>query len=435
MQNVSSNPLPPQASGLAGSLGLPLDLQDDLFQAINETGLYELYADTVGQSAGPGIPELASPTGMLRREPPQNFAIDSVPPNSQPVVKQEGQQEVDGPNLSHGRVKSLAPPFQAGDMKFQAASINAAAAQAASQAAQVVAEARGKLSEATESSREVDNTDSPVVEPRSRKRRGSRSADAETPRAGHKGLRHFSLKVCEKVKEKGVTNYNEVADELVEDFRKAGAEGTETGSPGHYDEKNIRRRVYDALNVLMAMDIIQKEKKNITWKGFPRQSDEELSKLRTRKRELASQIQQKNSYLQELVEQHSSLRMLMDRNKSNPVDEKVHGILHLPFVLIQTERDATVEVFISDDMQNVQMDFGRSPFQIHDDGYLLKQMTANNNALWRQSATGNTQIVNQNLPSNRARSNGAQNTMGPPARPYDAQTNLVEIQDIPSSSA
>lgn len=37
-----------------------------------------------------------------------------------------------------------------------------------------------------------------------------------------------------------------------------------------YDEKNIRRRVYDALNVLMAMDIISKDKKEIKWKGLPR---------------------------------------------------------------------------------------------------------------------------------------------------------------------
>ena len=43
------------------------------------------------------------------------------------------------------------------------------------------------------------------------------------------------------------------------------------GSPGiaAYDEKNIRRRVYDALNVLMAMDIIIKDKKEISWQGLP----------------------------------------------------------------------------------------------------------------------------------------------------------------------
>ena len=33
-----------------------------------------------------------------------------------------------------------------------------------------------------------------------------------------KGLRHFSMKVCEKVQKKGTTSYNEVADELVAEF-------------------------------------------------------------------------------------------------------------------------------------------------------------------------------------------------------------------------
>ena len=35
------------------------------------------------------------------------------------------------------------------------------------------------------------------------------------------------------------------------------------------DHKNIRRRVYDALNVLRAMRIISKQKKEITWVGLP----------------------------------------------------------------------------------------------------------------------------------------------------------------------
>jgi transcription factor Dp-1 len=34
----------------------------------------------------------------------------------------------------------------------------------------------------------------------------------------NKGLRHFSRRVCQKVEEKLVTNYNEVADELVLEF-------------------------------------------------------------------------------------------------------------------------------------------------------------------------------------------------------------------------
>ena len=47
----------------------------------------------------------------------------------------------------------------------------------------------------------------------------------------------------------------QVADELVKEFK---LDPTIT-----FDEKNIRRRIYDALNVLMAMDIITRDKKNI----------------------------------------------------------------------------------------------------------------------------------------------------------------------------
>ena len=77
----------------------------------------------------------------------------------------------------------------------------------------------------------------------------------KTPTVPEKGtgLRHFSMRVCKKVEEKGHTTHNEVADELVHEIMQ---EKLKNGSiEGNYDEKNIRRRVYDAINVLMAMDI------------------------------------------------------------------------------------------------------------------------------------------------------------------------------------
>lgn len=49
---------------------------------------------------------------------------------------------------------------------------------------------------------------------------------------------------------------------------------------GDTEEKNIRRRVYDALNVLMAMGIITKDKKVIRWKGLPANSNDELESLK-----------------------------------------------------------------------------------------------------------------------------------------------------------
>jgi hypothetical protein len=46
------------------------------------------------------------------------------------------------------------------------------------------------------------------------------------------------------------------------------------------DDKNIRRRVYDAFNVLLAVGIIAKQgKKDIVWKGFPTQQPTNLADL------------------------------------------------------------------------------------------------------------------------------------------------------------
>jgi hypothetical protein len=73
------------------------------------------------------------------------------------------------------------------------------------------------------------------------------------------------MSVCNKIESKKRTTYNEVADELVEELQNAPGE-----SAG--DDKNIRRRVYDAFNVLLAVGIITKEgKKEILWRGFPNQ--------------------------------------------------------------------------------------------------------------------------------------------------------------------
>lgn len=45
------------------------------------------------------------------------------------------------------------------------------------------------------------------------------------------------------------------------------------------EEKNIRRRVYDALNVLIAMKIIHKDGKSIRWTGMPATVKEQCRKL------------------------------------------------------------------------------------------------------------------------------------------------------------
>ncbi|XP_077221671.1 transcription factor-like protein DPB isoform X2 [Tasmannia lanceolata] len=205
-----------------------------------------------------------------------------------------------------------------------------------------------------------------------KKKRAARAVGGDK---GGRGLRQFSMKVCEKVESKGRTTYNEVADELVAEFADP---SSNLASPDQqqYDEKNIRRRVYDALNVLMAMDIISKDKKEIQWRGLPHTSLNNIHELKSEHIGLRNRIEKKAAYLQELEEQFVGLQNLIQRNEQlYRSGNAPSGGVALPFILVQTRPHATVEVEISEDMQLVHFDFNSTPFELHDDAYVLKAMS------------------------------------------------------------
>jgi hypothetical protein len=132
-----------------------------------------------------------------------------------------------------------------------------------------------------------------------------------------KGLRHFSIKVCQKVEEKKCTTYNEVADALVKEYiegQMAADELVAQVGAKKYDEKNIRRRVYDALNVLMAMDIISKEKKEITWRGLPSNATMDFDVLERQRQQIGATIARKKRHLQDKVRQLVAFKQLLERN-------------------------------------------------------------------------------------------------------------------------
>ncbi|KAG0218829.1 Transcription factor Dp-2 [Mortierella sp. NVP41] len=79
-----------------------------------------------------------------------------------------------------------------------------------------------------------------------------------------KGLRIYAQCVRRRVEAKGSTSYNELVHELF--GGKAGENVDDLPEvPG---QENIRRRVYDALNVLEALDIISFDNKDIRWVGL-----------------------------------------------------------------------------------------------------------------------------------------------------------------------
>ena len=78
-----------------------------------------------------------------------------------------------------------------------------------------------------------------------------------------RGLRALSLRVRDLVYEKQITTYKEVSEELIADIYAS--EGLDETT----EDKNIKRRVYDALNVLLSSGVIAKVGKEVTWAGYP----------------------------------------------------------------------------------------------------------------------------------------------------------------------
>ncbi|XP_032591475.1 transcription factor Dp isoform X2 [Drosophila grimshawi] len=190
------------------------------------------------------------------------------------------------------------------------------------------------------------------------------------PDKAGKGLRHFSMKVCEKVQEKGKTTYNEVADDLVSEEVK------NNSYDNNCDQKNIRRRVYDALNVLMAINVISKDKKEIRWIGLPANSAEQFLALELENNLRRERIKQKNEMLREMVMQHVAFKGLVERNKraeNQGVVPSPNSSIQLPFIIVNTHKSTRINCSVTNDKSEYIFKFDNT-FEMHDDIEVLKRM-------------------------------------------------------------
>lgn len=190
------------------------------------------------------------------------------------------------------------------------------------------------------------------------------------PDKAGKGLRHFSMKVCEKVEEKGKTTYNEVADDLVNEEMK------NNSYDNNCDQKNIRRRVYDALNVLMAINVISKDKKEIRWIGLPANSAEQFLALEEENSLRQARIKEKREMLREMVLQHVAFKGLVARNKRNEnqgVVPSPNASIQLPFIIVNTHKSTKINCSVTNDKSEYIFKFDNT-FEMHDDIEVLKRM-------------------------------------------------------------
>lgn len=169
------------------------------------------------------------------------------------------------------------------------------------------------------------------------------------------GLKMLSYKVKEIVEKLGSSTYQEIADCLVKE--------TEDSEGDAKDEKNIRRRVYDALNVLISVGVLSKDNKKVqVVHKEPNPIMEKLKKLK------------------DLTEKYLILKSLITRNKQQKRTEKS---IFMPFnvIILNKKSESGVSISISLHKNSANLKVGQE-FLIQSSDELLKKLDIEVNFDW-----------------------------------------------------
>ncbi|CAD8153016.1 unnamed protein product [Paramecium octaurelia] len=150
-----------------------------------------------------------------------------------------------------------------------------------------------------------------------------------------KSLKKWSLKYISKRVEKELQNqtvgYSEICQKLTDEMTKE-MEGHQ--DYGLKDVKNLRRRVYDALNVMISVGIVVKEKKMMR-KNTQNQVNITKQNLIIRKQKLKELLLQKKEQLTSSIKKHEALQNFIRFNKEREINEQ--DKIKFPFLLIKTQ--------------------------------------------------------------------------------------------------
>jgi len=182
--------------------------------------------------------------------------------------------------------------------------------------------------------------------------------NSDSKNRSSRGLRVLSLKVKDIVCEKKETSYKEVAESLIGEVGGK-IRGKSMGDTNSKDEQNVKRRVYDALNVLIAADILKKKGKTVfcddsivnTGLNKRKKSKEEKDHLEQQINELKKRTRHKSEALQELLFKCLAIKNLLKRNREREKIQNGHG----------KEDNAKASVKSKSDKNEIKQEEGTSP--------------------------------------------------------------------------
>ncbi|CAD8178728.1 unnamed protein product [Paramecium pentaurelia] len=185
------------------------------------------------------------------------------------------------------------------------------------------------------------------------------SNNKKKERKKHHSLKYLSCKVHNLVGSLRQTTYKQMADLLASEISKSSLS---------QDSKNLKRRVYDSINVMVALGVLEKQKKIII-KGQMFQQNHMTSKYvrdtRDRYEMLRQQqfdeLKRKKILFQKLTDQAKRINTLIDQNKPLQKDESdfLQGqqiqIYQFPIMIFKLPQNAKLNILTIDGKTQVQI--------------------------------------------------------------------------------
>lgn len=216
-----------------------------------------------------------------------------------------------------------------------------------------------------------------------------KAPDISRTAAVHNNLRTISMALVRKVRSStaGIPSA-QIANQLAQD-----AVLQVKGSLNHAEEevvaveKNIRRRLYDSLKVLMSIGAIRRTRKDkvLHWQGYshlipstflyshsgPISPDRDLlsrSVLSMRKR-----IDEKSNALIQLSQQVSALEQLRHRNVTDAPNHQNANKIYMPFVVVRTPLATEIKLETTKDARSMSFQFSDT-FEVVNDSSILDRL-------------------------------------------------------------
>ncbi|GBG28251.1 Transcription factor Dp [Hondaea fermentalgiana] len=182
--------------------------------------------------------------------------------------------------------------------------------------------------------------------------------------------------VLHAMREAETISYTDLASQMIDNVREALAPSkTDTQDALRpEEERSLRRHIYDVVNVLIAMGLVEKDQNMLTWTAVPQSTEREFVMLDKERRDVLGRIADKQAQLRELMLQTSALHNLAQRNKKRDQGRAdASKQVALPFVVVTTDKNAVIECEMAESRNDIVLNMSE-PFKIHDDTEVLKRL-------------------------------------------------------------